>query len=131
MSSNLSLSATISKYFNRLFRIMCASNNSRNKPPDVEFDVEFKIDEKTSAKSQNRVRKRTRAPAAAALSEDQDEMQAVQHRHSSHLSAVTPLGSCAPIVHHSVYHTVQASFCAAVHKQSLVSCVRTCASLCL
>ena len=91
MSWDLSLSATMSKSFNRLFRATGASDNARNHPPDLAT-----ADEKRRAQmllqrehTDNRslaplLRKRTRAPAPAALpQEHQDEIRADQQPSTS------------------------------------------------
>jgi hypothetical protein len=88
MSWDLSLSATISKYFNQLLRTTGTSNNAKNNPPDLAT-----ADEKRSAQIMlkrenvdNRskapfLRQRTLAPAPAALpQEHQDEIREVQHQ---------------------------------------------------
>ena len=90
MSWDLSLSATISKYFNQLLRTTDTSNNARNNSLDLAT-----ADEKRSAQIMlkrenvdNRskaplLRKRTRAPAPAALPQehqDEDQHQRTQGR---------------------------------------------------
>ena len=90
MSWDLSLSATISKHFNRLFRTTNVSDNARNYAPDLGT-----ADEKRSAQillereiTDNRseaplLRRRRRAPAPAALPQehqDEDQHQRTQGR---------------------------------------------------
>ena len=90
MSWDLSLSATISKYFNQLLRTTGASNNTRNKPPDLGTADEQRraqnllereiTDNRTEAPL---LRRRTRAPAPAALPQehqDEDQHQRTQGR---------------------------------------------------
>ena len=91
MSWDFSLSATMTKSFNRLFRATGASDNARSHPPDLAT-----ADEKRRAQmllqrehTDNRslaplLRKRTRAPAPAALpQEHQDEIRADQQPSTS------------------------------------------------
>jgi len=90
MSWDLSLSATISKYFNQLLRTPGARNNARNNPPDLgtadekrraQILLEREItDNRTEAPL---LRRRTRAPAPAALPQehqDEDQHQRTQGR---------------------------------------------------
>ena len=90
MSWDLSLSATISKYFNQLLRTTGASNNTRNNTPDLGTADEQRraqnllereiTDNRTEAPL---LRRRTRAPAPAALPQehqDEDQHQRTQGR---------------------------------------------------
>ena len=137
MSSGGSLSVTIIKSFHRLLRITGTSDKGckfLELAPDQEIKSFRLLRPQGFGANRTEVpllRRRVTA-AAAALSEDQDEIQAVQH-HRSDLSVASPdtfggigggasfpLGSRTPIV----THIVQASFCACIHIHTL-SCIYT------
>ena len=90
MSSDLRLSATITKYFGQLFKITCSKDNAGNDNNDLDL---VSTDDQTRAQilrqqdvrdnrtQAPRLRQRLRAPAPAALpQEHQDEIQADQHQ---------------------------------------------------
>ena len=98
MSSDLRLSATITKYFGQLFKITCSKDNTANDKNPLEL---VSTDETTRAKillqqdvrdnrtQAPRLRQRVRAPAPAALPQEyQDEIQADQHQSTQGRAAV-------------------------------------------
>ena len=123
MSSGFSLSATIDKYFNLLLRITGTSDNGR-KFLELASDQEGESVRRLLPQgfgyigTENSLRRRVTATAAA-LSDDQDEIQPVQH-HRLEVSAAAPHRTTSI----TVMHDVQASFCAGIHIHTL-SCIHT------
>ena len=89
MSSDLRLSATITKYFGQLFNITGANDNAANdkhlelvNADDMRrAQILLQQDVRGNRSQTPRLRQRVRAPAPAALpQEHQDEIQADQHQ---------------------------------------------------
>jgi ribosomal protein S6E (S10) len=105
MSSGFSLSATIDKFFNLLLRITGTSDNGR-KFLELASDQEGESVRRLLPQgfgyigTENSLRRRVTATAAA-LSDDQDEIQPVQH-HRLEVSAAAPHRTTSITVMHDV-----------------------------